>query len=324
MEAYVKAIGSWRTIKKATVLTSDLCIDSLDTEQSTLSVFGSVINRSDVGNWLIVNGSVYLIHQVKPQDGKTVLTLLHPIDAFARLLPFAEPSAGQTIGGFVADMLQKHWAVCDDPVYALPYLTVSNSDTVAFVSPNLDNSGLFSLTEYCRLMRKTYRVAVEFRAAGDTLACTISIMPAASRQVSFSDGRSHLKSVDYAAAGVSKITAIQDGVSTTWYLSEDGEVTQEIPAQRASGAWKTISVAANANVAAKVAETFAKDRSGHKVEFSSELDMNVLDSCKFLINGELLNSYISNKGKSFADNRFHYKAGELATTASEKLRGVTK
>lgn len=324
MEVYVKSFDSWRTIKQATALTSDLCVDSLDKETSSLSVFGTAINRSDAGNWLIVNGSVYLIHQVKPQDGKTALTLLHPMDAFTRLLPFEEQAENQTVGGFISAMLRKHWVEGEDPAYAAPYLTVSDSDTAAFVLPDFDSAGLFSLADYCRLMRKTYRIAVEFHAAGESLACTIGIIPAVSRQVSFSDGRSQLKSVDYAATGTAKITAIQDGSATVWYLSENGEISQDIPAQRAEGSWKTVSVAANADVGAKVAETFAKDRSGHKVEFMSELDLNVLDNCTFLIHGETLFSYISCKRKNSADKRFHYKAGELATTASEKLRGVTK
>lgn len=322
MEVYVKDFATWRTIKKATCLNSDLVLDSLDKDNSTLTIAGTGINRSDAGNWLIVEAAVYLIHQVKPQEGRTVLTLLSPLDAFARPIPFAEQIAGQTIGGFISDMLRIHWVDCNDPAYAVPYLAVSDSDTVPFVSPDLNNVGLFDLASYCRLMRKTYRVKVSFKLSGNELTCTIEDTPAASRQISFSDGRSQLKSVDYAAAGVAKITAIQDGVETVWFLSEAGEISQEIPARRAAGSWETISVSSGAIVADKVAETFAKGRSGHKVEFWSSLDLSVQDSCRFLINGEYLTSYISCKRKNRTDTRWYYKAGELATTASEKLRGV--
>ena len=40
--------------------------------------------------------------------------------------------------------------------------------------------------------------------------------------------------------------------------------------------------------------------------------------------GEILRSYISYIRKSSEDSRYYYKSGELATTATEKLRGVIK
>lgn len=322
MEVFVKDFASWRTIKKAICLTSDLVLDSLDKENSTITVAGTAINRSDAGNWMIADGCVYLIHQVRPQAERTTLTLMSPLDAFTRKIPFVEQDAGQTIGGFITSMLRTHWVGCDDPVYAVPYLTVSESDTAPFVSPDLDNSGLFDLAAYCRLARKTHRVKVSFQLAGAGLSCTIATAPGTSRQVSFNDGRSQLKSADYAAAGVAKITAIQDGVEAVWYLSESGEISQDLPARRAAGSWETIAVSSGASVADKVAETFAKGQSGHKVEFWSSRDLAVLDPCRFFINGEYVTSYISLKRKSRTDTRYYYKAGELATTATEKLRGV--
>lgn len=322
MEVYVKDFASWRTIKKVICLGSDLVLDSLDKENSTITIAGTAINRRDAGNWLIVEGGVYLIHQVKPQEERTALTLLSPLDAFTRKIPFVEQNAAQTIGGFIASMLRAHWVACDDPAYAIPYLTVSESDTAPFVSPELDNSGLFDLAAYCRLVRKTHRVKVSFQLSGEGLACKIVTTAAAYRQVSFADGRSQLKSVDYAVTGVAKITAIQDDIETVWYLSEAGEISQKVPAKRAVGSWETISVSSGATVADKVTEMFAKSRSGHKVEFWSSLELAVQDSCRFLINGEYLTSYISCKRKSRTDTRYYYKAGELATTATEKLKGV--
>lgn len=51
------------------------------------------------------------------------------------------------------------------------------------------------LPDYCRLMRKSYRVNVQFTDAGNTLVCSISKSPVAARQVSFEDGHSQLQSV---------------------------------------------------------------------------------------------------------------------------------
>lgn len=323
MEMFIKDRLTFKA-RQATGLGHDLVLDSLDKEVSTVFVPADSITRNDVGNWLIACGNVYIISQLKPGDVNTTLSLQHPLDAFSRSLIYEEPAAGQSIGGFIAECLRKNWIDCDDPVYAIPYLTVSNSDTTPFVPPEVDNNGLFNLASYCRLMRRTYGVAVVFRLSGSQLACTIGAAPAASRQVLFTDGRSQLKSVDYGASGTAKITAIQDGVPSVWYLSESGEISQSVPERRASGAWTTLAVSSSADVATKVAETFAKGRSGHKVEFFSELDLNVMDNCTLRIRGESLNSYISCKRKRSGDDRYHYKAGDLATTASEKLRGVKK
>jgi len=77
-------------------------------------------------------------------------------------------------------------------------------------------------------------------------------------------------------------------------------------------------------VETKVIETFAKNKTNHKLEFWSTLNLNVQDNCTFYAYGEILRSYVSYKRKSSEDSRYYYKSGELATTATEKLRGVIK
>ena len=287
----------------------------------------------------MIDGSIYRISNVKPQVDRTMLTLVFPLDAFSRPMELEGQSEGQSIGGFIRDMLTANWVDCDDPVYAMPYLTVSNLDTTVFVPPELDSNGCFVLAEYCRLMRKSYRTTVKFVDSGSSLICVISKAPSAVRQVSFDDGRSKLQSVDYSSSGTAKLTvlcdvdtgekdengdAITERQRSTWYLSESGAVSQRIPARRASGEWSTVAVKKAEDIEKKVIETFAKNKSNHKLEFWSTLDLSVHDDCTFLVYGELLQSYISYKRKSSEDKRFYYKSGELATTATEKLRGVVK
>ena len=339
MEAFVKSFATYRTIKKATVITSALTLDSLEADTTTVSVVGTDIGRRNTGDWLIIDGSVYQISNVKPQMDRTMLTLTFPIDAFNRSLELGTQPLGQTIGGFIRDSIQEHWISCEDPVYKMPYLVVSNLDTTLYAEPELDNNGCFNLPDYCRLMRKTYRLTVKFVDTGSTLLCVISKAPVASRKVSFEDGRSQLQSVDYSSSGTAKITvlcdvdtgekdengeAILERQRSVWYLSEDGKASQTIPARRASGEWKTISVKKTEEIEKKVLETFAKNKANHKLEFWSTRDLAVHDDCTFLVYGELLQSYISYKRKSSEDKRFYYKSGELATTATEKLRGVVK
>lgn len=339
MDAFVKSFATYRTIKQAPVLSSSLIIDSLDDETSVVTVVGSIFTRSDTGNWLVVDGQIFYILQVKPETYCTALTLVSPLNAFDHPLELGMQQPGQTIGEFVSGCLNANWVNCDDPMYAMRYLVVSNRDTSPYIAPELDNSGCFNLPEYCRLMRKSYRTVIRFSDDGSALTCTISTAPIAARKVSFDDGRSQLQSVDYSASGTAKLTVLQDVDTgredaqgnkimqrnrTTWYLAEDGTVSQSIPARRASGKWATISVKESDDVNAKVIETFAKNQRNHKLEFWSTLDLAVQDDCTFFVYGELLRSYISYKRKSSPDKRYYYKSGELATTATEKLRGAKK
>ena len=138
MEVFVKSFATYRTIKKATAIASSLVVDSLDYETSSVTVKGTDINRSDTGNWLICDGEIYLISNVKPESDRTVLTLSAPLDAFNRPLEFVEQASDQTIGAFVAAMLTGHWVTGEDPVYAMAYLVVSNSDTFLWRKPPRD------------------------------------------------------------------------------------------------------------------------------------------------------------------------------------------
>ena len=339
MEAFVKAFATYRTIKKATVIASSLVVDSLDAETSTATVVGTEIGQSHTGNWLIIDGSVFSISNVKPQNDRTLLTLVSPLDVFSRLLELDEQPDGQTNGGFIAGQLQRGWVEEADPVYAMPYLSIVNTDSTAFQPPELDGSGCFKLPDYCRLMRKSYRTTVLFTDSGNNLVCTISRPPAAARNVSFEDSRSKLQSVDFSSSGMAKLTVLRD-VDTgekdangeaimareryVWYLAEDGSVSQNIPARRASGTWGTISIKGKDDMQAKVVEAFAKNKANHKLEFWSSRDLSVQDDCTFQVYGDTLKSYISYKRKTSEDSRWYYKSGELATTASEKLRGAIK
>lgn len=339
MEAFVKRFSDFRTIKKATVIQRYLVEDSLDEASSSVTVAGTTVGRGNTGDWLIIDGMVYWISDVKPDKNRTVLTLSSPLDAFSRPLEYQEPAEEQTVGGFILELLEANWVNCDDAVYCVPYLVVSNSDTTALVAPELDDSGCFELPDYCRLMRKSYRITPRFTNGGDKLLCTIAVAPAAAHQVSFEDGRSQLQNVSYSQLGTAKITVLCDVESgetdengeavlvrqrSDWYLAEDGSVSQEVPEHRAPGKWTTISVKEGADIQAKVIEKFAKNKANHKLEFWSTLDLNVQDNCTFLVYGELLQSYISYKRKSSDDKRFYYKSGELATTATEKLKGALK
>lgn len=339
MDVFIKSFSNFRTLSKLPVLSHSIVVDSLDAEKSTIVVSGASVTRENTGDWLVIDGTVFWISVVTPQIGRTQLTLLPPLEAFARSIELDLQVPDPHVGGFIRNAIVGNWVECPDAAYAAPYLVVSNSDTTAYVAPEVDNKGCFSLAAYCRLMRKSYRITVSFSVVGQTLRCDICRLPERSRQISFEDGRSQLQKTAFSASGIAKLTVLcdtdtgekgEDGAPiivrsrSTWYLSESGEITQTVPAQRAAGDWATISVKGSDDVFAKVVEAFAKNKSNHKLEFWSVLDLNVQDTCTFFVYGQLLTSYISYKQKSGNDKRYYYKSGELATTATEKLRGVTK
>lgn len=338
MEAYIKSFATYKTIKQLTLVSWTLVIDSLSDDTSTIVAIGTDVGRGSVGDWVVVDGLIYRIKQIKPQDDRTTLTLESPLNAFSRSLEYTDLGS-RTIGAYVAQVLETQWHACDDPLFAVPYLQVIDSDVSKFVAPEMDDSGIFDFAEYVRLMRKSYRATVRFSDGGSFLRCEIFAAPVAPHQISFDDGHSQLQSVDYSSSGVSKITAICDVDSgnvgsdgnavmtrhrSEWYLAEDGSISSSVPPRRAVGAWATLVVNNLDEVEDKVIQQFAKNKTTHKIEFWSDRDLSVQDPCTFALYGEVFESCISYKRKSNTDNRFFYKSGELATKASEKLKGVFK
>lgn len=335
MYAYVKSASTYRTTKKLTALSWSLIPDSLEDESSSVTVKGGECNSEDTGNWLIIDGLVFLISKVTPQETSATLALSSPLNAFKRPLELSQQPERDTIGAFVASVMQRNWIQCEDPVYAIWYLTVSSTDRNGYVPPALDSSGCFSLADYCRLMRKSYCTRVAFRDGGSSLQCVIDTFTPAFRQVSFQDGRSQLIQAEFSSSGYGKITALvdlktgekdSDGKDILirerhdWYLSETGEVSQTVPDRRAPGTWGTVAAKSLEEMEQKVVETFAKNAYSHKVEFYSNLELNVQDSCRLWVRGREVASMISSKRRQSGASRFYYKAGLLATTATEKLR----
>ena len=195
------------------------------------------------------------------------------------------------------------------------------------------------LSDYIRLVRRTHRVAVTFVPTESGILCSIRTEPEVYRQITFDDGRSQIHNVSYSRSGQSKLTVLHD-VDTgekddagekiivrersTWYLAEDGSISDTPPARRAHGSWGTLVVSGSNDVETKVMEAFAKNKSTHKIEFFSELDLPVGADCLFRVYGENLRSQISYKCRQHGDSRWFYRSGELAVTATEKLKGVRK
>lgn len=348
MQAYIKTFTAFHTILQRDVLAFDICLDSVDKAGSSVTVVGQDIPRSYAGSWLIIDQTLYSINTITPQEGRTLIQLLHPGDAFDRKLLYTPPAAGATCGDFIAATLLDNWQQQADAVYAMPYLTVSTLDTVPFLEPTVDDYGLFSLADYLRLVRRLRGVVTTWEVSGDNLAVQIADVTTTPHNVVFNDGHSQLATAAYSRSGAAKITTVHPVAIITgydeqdkpiyevdqngeivyntevqdYYLSASGAVSETVPAVRASGEWLTLAVRTKDDPLIKAEEQFAKNAESHKLEFWSDRAFAVLDPCVFRVYGETLASYISYVGRRSGDGRIFYRSGELATTATEKLKGV--
>lgn len=322
MKAYIKNFAAMRTQRVMDVIASAMCLEASTKEASTITVTDTEVGRDNAGSWLILDGSVWLIDRITPQEGRTLFQCLSPMDAFARPLVYTEPQTGATIGGWIAQMLAAHWRDQQDGVYAMPYLDIQNADTTAFVAPTLDENGLFNLTDYMRQVWQLYSVKTSFALSGNSLQVRIAKVDRPSRNVVFTDGHAQLETAAYSRSGVAKITVIQAGTATDWYLSDAGTASTEIPDRRAQGTWEVLTLSDRDIPEEKVRAAFAKNAESHKVEFWSDRQYSVYDNLTIRLNGEVLKSYVSYVGTRSTDERYLYKSGELAITAAEKLRRI--
>ena len=347
---FIKRFSDFKTVAALDILSASLCLDSAEAESSSVTVLGNGVPRSLAGSWAIIDGAIYSISTVTPQDGSTALTLSAPGDAFSRLLPYTAPTSGSG-GAFAASELTANYINQSDAQYAVPYLSVSNSDTTTFQEPETDSNGLYALSDYFRLLRRMRGVRAAFGFTNDKLTLTFTPETKAAHTVPFNDGHSQLESVAYSASGTAKITTrhkvariastdastgkvtyekdengatVYDIETADFYLAEDGSVSTTPPTPRVAGSWTVLAVSAKDDPQTKAEEQFAKSSSSYKIEFWSDRKFSVFDTCTFDVYGEIMTSYISYTGTRSTDKRNYYRSGELLLTASEKLKGLIK
>lgn len=338
MQCFVKSFSDFRTVAQAPVIASALVVDSVEPKASSLTAAGDSITQDHVGDWLIADGMLFLIKTVSPQQGRVTLGLTSPLEVLGRKIELSPHFSSSTVGAFVEDVLNALWWLADDPFYALPYLRVSNLDTTPFVPPETDNAGLFQLNTYLLLMRKSYGTTISFIPEDDTLHVYLSAPAPVRKQIVFDDGHSQLSAATFGSTGVAKVTVIQDvktgekaeddtditeRIRRHFYMDSDGSITQDMPSIRAAGRWETITVGESDDlptIEEKVLQLFAQNKTNHKIEFYSDRDLPVMSECRLLVYGIRLDSHVTYKRKAHNDNRYFYRCGELAVTATEKLR----
>ena len=337
MRAYIKSASSFATTGQREVVDYKLTLDSQDPEKSSVTVVGDDVPASTAGSWLVLDGEVWLIDQVRPKKGTTELQLLPVICLFDRDLVYDEDDAESTIGAYIASLIGSEWINQTDSVYATTYLTVTSTDTTAFEPPETDDDGIFNLLEYITLARKTHNIGVHAALSGNTLALTISADTAAEHPLVINDGHTQLVSSSFSSECIAKLTVFQpvdtgtvdadnnpimETTTTDWYLAADGTASTTVPAQRAVGSWGSISIGKDDDQQEKVEEKFAENADTLKIELYSDRNMNVGDTIRVRIGGEITEGTIAAISRKKSDSRKLFRVGNLATTLQEKVNAM--
>lgn len=318
MIAFVKSRKNFKTVAAAEAVSWDVPIASIEDDVGSITLCGTTVSRGNEGDFLIMNGHIWLIDQVSPEEQQTVVNVMDVRCAFDRSLPYTESTL--SIGNYLAQELEQHYKACSDDAYAMPYLQISNTDMTAFLGPTVTD-GLYSLKTYMRKVNRLRDVVVRFSVSADSLLVSIAHRDRPTHNIVFDDGRSQLISRSYSRSSVAKVTAYQFGVGVDYYLTEDGDITTAVPIRRAEGEWRVVALEEEADMAERVSDIFSQNSNSHKIEWRSTRSFDLYDNTRIRLDGGLMTSYISYIGISSSDNRFHYKSGELATTLTERLKG---
>ncbi|MBR5093450.1 MAG: hypothetical protein IK095_00010 [Oscillospiraceae bacterium] len=339
MDAYLRSYQTFHTLSRRDVLSWDLCRDAYAAENSSVTISGDDIPGSMAKNWLKLDGAVYLIGTVTPGKGTTKLTLRAPEEMFDRPLLYQEEAQPASIGAFIAATIAAGWTGQTDLVYATPYLQVAVLDESAFVPPETDEEGMWSLLDYIRAVRRSRGVVLRFSVSRDTLRIEIRHAQTRTHALEADDGHTVVTTSAFSASALAKISTIQP-VDTgevdeqgekiyarevrDWYLAADGSVSETLPASRAKGEWKSTVLSETDDPEEKVTELFAaSNSSSHKIELSSDVEMAVGDRFRIRLNGEMTEGTVEAVRISSGESLPLYKSGELATTLTDKVRSIS-
>lgn len=320
MYAALKQMTDFRTYRPLSVSAYDVALASRASYKSSVTVRVGEASQLDSGAWLVLNGRLWVVETVNPGELKTVIRCLDGLTAFDRDVFYTAPADGQTLGGFIAETLEREFKAQSDSFFARPYLDITSADTTAFVAPETDDNGIFNVLDYLMMADEKHNVLTSLAISGNTLCVQIGHRQPVQRQVVFNDGHAELVRQAYSKNAVAKVTTVLDGEKTDWYLSATGEISNEPPAQLATGGWVIQPVVSDAEE--KVQEIFWKNAASHIIEFWSDRAYELGDPVRFRINDGIFEGSISFVGLKSGDKRTYYKSGELKTTLVEHLRGV--
>ena len=331
MRAYIKRRCDFKTVMMGSAESWKIPIASAEGDTGQI-VLGEYASAEHTGNWLYIMGRIYLISQATPSNNQFTATIADPATAFDRKAVWPSAPAG-TYGAFIKAALETDYLNCADTAYAVPYLQISNTDTTPLITPELDDTKLYKLSDIITTARAA-GVRVSFGIDGDKLAVDISTGTGTEHNILFTDGRAQLETESYSADTTAKVTVLQaqekaedadkdtptEYISYTYYLAADGSVSASVPSARAEGRWEYITCKADETPEDKAKELFAKNVNSYKIEFYSTRRYQLYDTIRLRLHGAVFATRITGITLKNGDDRYLYRCGELATTIQQKVK----
>lgn len=314
MIAYIKRFTDFETVLHSEVTNYELPIEAVAADEKGSVELPMLISPDLVGSWVYLQGRIYLIANIAPQNGRSILTTAMPDEAFGR--PIAEGTATQNIGAYILDCLQTNYKNQTDPQYRLSYLEITNADTSAYVPPIVDENGMFVLSDYISAVRAKTKLTYSV----DKNKLKIEISKNQPKQHNAVLSKMELKSFTVAKTAIAKVTIL--GENKTYYLTTSGEASLTVPAERVSGEWVYLKAQKDKTAQETAQAAFDGNINSYKVEFYSKKLYGLHDKIKMNVDNQLLMGDVTFVGRAMKDNRYLVKLGSLPTTAAEKMRAV--
>lgn len=319
MIAYVRSMKSWSAIAWAEPFEWSIPIWSNDNAKGSLKFAPDApITKEHNGEWLAVDGNLFVIKDVKPSETEITVSVQDAINAFYRT--HVMPSGYTTTGAFIKAILDINYKAQADAEYAMPYINVTNTDTTPLIQPTIKDDILFVMSDYMREVIKR-GIKIEFSYNVLDVNITISTHGTSRKAIPMDDGHSQLVKKEFSSDITSKVTVIYNGTNNYWYLQADGSADwHSAPSPRIPGKWATIIVDEEWKAQGEVEKIFAKNTASLQVEFYSDKAFELNEPVIILDGKNQYESKISYIEINSDDNRYHYKAGDMSTTLIEKLR----
>lgn len=345
MLAYIKSIKDFKTVFAAQVVDYDLPIATAGDDTGTIQLKADVAPGNE-GNWMLFDGQVWIIQQIRVDSGISSLTLAAPITAFDRALPYTAPAASTE--QFIVSMLTTHFknivesASAYTEKYKMDYLQIVPPETTtAFSAPGVDDSMLFTLPAYVQAVGETrYKedgtvdvagVVVAFSYSNTNLIINIHSSKPANHKIIFDTSVHQLKDRSHDQDTISKITFYNStgGTLGTWYLTLNGRtaVLPGVGDPQLPGKWIAQTIPDESKPEQEqAAEIFAANKNSHKIEFYSREKLNLHDTVTMRLGdaaSAAVETYkITCVRVASADNRYLYVCGDMAVTLTDKVRQI--
>lgn len=222
----------------------------------------------------------------------------------------------------------------DDPVYALPFVTVSRLTLDAGPSfPLLDNA-MISLTSYISQVRRLQNVYTTFTINGDnTMTASIEHKTQTTKTLITTNYPCIVKEESFSETKIAKVTSFiyesNSGsyIPTTldiqdYYLMSDGSITQDPSSgTRAEGEWVMVTRMDEDDPLVVAQNEFAKNKYSHKLIIQmQEKDAiyDFYDRVNVEVGKHMYESYVSRKTVT-SDGLVEYTFGDLKTSLMDKI-----